>query len=422
MSVTELPTSTPSINGSVPSAVINGDGLILRDFCERDPDVVELAREADDTEAAIHHCLHVGARAINLAQVSMDSELVEHAFEGMTVAFERNVKHAVEQINHASTGLLDEQDGDLAAALNAWREQVDRQLGAHFDPDSKSSVIGKLDAVFEQASAAQVEAIKRLINPDDEHSLMGRYRAEIVKAVKEETGAVRQAVAEVSEKIAVRGAETKLIDKTAIKGTSYEDLIHEAAARLITPLGDMAEQVGRTTGAKGNQRGDELVTLNPEDTPGCSARYVMEQKDRKVGMNAILNELDAAISNREALAGIAVFSTGENCPAASAFTYNGNRAIVIFDKDDQDATALQLACMWARWVVRRQLADHEPGINPDRVAHLIDDAARALDRQTTIRRCHSNAKKKIDEANSQVTGLVDDVATALDTLRGEITS
>lgn len=410
----------PFTNGSVPGAVTQGDALVLHDFRECDPEVVQLVREADDTEAAIHNCLQVGARAINLAQVSMDAELVEHAFEDMTTTFERNVKDAVEQVNEASTGLLDQEDGDLVTVLNGWREQVDRQLGDHFDPDSKSSVIGKLEAVFEQASVAQAEAIKRLMNPDDEHSLMGRYRAEIVKAVKEETGAVRRAVAEVFEKIAVRSAEANLIEKTAIKGTSYEDLIHEAAARVVAPLGDMAEQVGRAAGADGNQSGDELVTLNPEDTPGCSARYVMEQKDRKVGMNGILNELDAAISNREALAGIAVFSTRENCPAASAFTYRGNRAIIVFDKDDQDATALQLACMWARWVVRRQLADHEPGINPDRVAHLVDDAARALDRMTHIRRCHSSAKKKIDEANSQATGLVDDVATALDALRAEI--
>ena len=70
-------------------------------------------------------------------------------------------------------------------------------------------------------------------------------------------------------------------------------------------------------------------------------------------MNAILEELDDARSNRDALAAVAVFSRPEHAPSGTAFMYNGNRAIVVLDKDDLADAALRLALMWARWVVRR---------------------------------------------------------------------
>ena len=225
-------------------------------------------------------------------------------------------------------------------------------------------------------------------------------------------------MAEVSEKIAVRSAEQQLLDKTFIKGTSYEDLVHDQVAAIVAPLGDLAEQIGRTAGCDGNQAGDELVTLNLDDTLASTARVVLELKDRKLGMAAIQKELDAAISNRDALVGVAVFSRDEHNPAGCPFTYHGNKAIVVYDKETLDDNALRLALMWARWVARRQLVEQGDDIEPDRIADLVDDARRSLDRLATIRRCHTQAKRKIDEASNQVGDLVADIQATLDALDG----
>lgn len=53
-------------------------------------------------------------------------------------------------------------------------------------------------------------------------------------------------------------------------------------------------------------------------------------------------------------------------------------------------------------------------------AALIDEACRSLERATTIRRCHTAAKKKIDEAAEQFNHLVDDVGIVIGEIKNEI--
>ena len=108
-------------------------------------------------------------------------------------------------------------------------------------------------------------------------------------------------------------------------------------------------------GVAGTQKGDEIVTLNPDDANGYEARFALEAKSRKLTMRNTLKELDDALENRDALAAIAVFTTQEQAPTSVPFHYAGNKAIVVLDKEGVDDAALRLAYMWARWVVRREL-------------------------------------------------------------------
>jgi hypothetical protein len=77
--------------------------------------------------------------------------------------------------------------------------------------------------------------------------------------------------------------------------------------------------------------------------------------------------------------------------------------------------------MWARWTVRKGLAvSKEAEIDLERVRCLLDDAARALERHTAVKRFHTQAKKSIDQAAEQVCDLVSEVHEALDTLDAEL--
>jgi hypothetical protein len=180
------------------------------------------------------------------------------------------------------------------------------------------------------------------------------------------------------------------------------------------------EQTGDTVGTAANRKGDEVVTINEEDTRGAEAAYVLEAKTGSKGMKAILAELDAAMENRDAEAAIAVFSCAENAPTSVPFFANGDKAIVVFDPDELDTTALRLATMWARWVVPRKLADDERELDVDAVAELVDEASRALSQHATIKCCHTVARKKIDEAGRHVDDLVGEIEDVLERLRAEI--
>jgi hypothetical protein len=281
-------------------------------------------------------------------------------------------------------------------------------------------VIGKIEAVLNSAREAQVDAFKKVIDPTDEASPLGRYNAQLTKVVKDEVSSLRTAVNEVSEKIAVRSAEAELLEKTTIKGASFEELVHGVVSGLAAAHGDIAEETGGKSGATGGKVGDEVVTINTEDTRGAAARYTLECKDRKRGLDGILDELDEALKNREACAAIAVFSCEAYSPCATPFAYFGNRAIVVLDKNEPDDRALRLALMWARWVTRRQLAEASETVDVDQIERIVGDASRALDRVATIRRCHSSARNKIDEAGKQVTDLAGDVENALERVREEL--
>lgn len=304
--------------------------------------------------------------------------------------------------------------------MTGCKSELAELLGDAFDPASKESILAKVEAVVRGVADQQLQLIRRTVDSDHEDSPLGRFRREIQGTIKEQAGQVLTAVNQLTERIAVREAEVKLLDKTTGKGFTFEDRLHATVTRLVAPHGDLAEKTGRTTGATGSQVGDEVVTVNPEDVRGQTARYVLEAKDRKLGLKAILDELDEAAENREALAAVAVFSRADHAPTPVPFQYFGNRAIVVLDKDEPDEGPLRLACMWARWVVRRQLAERCETIDVDRIASLIDDAARALARATKIKAAHSAARNKIDEAAGFLVDLLDEVEEALEALRTEV--
>ena len=197
----------------------------------------------------------------------------------------------------------------------------------------------------------------------------------------ERLGEVRKDVAELSEKIAVTEAVAPVLELTTGKGFKFEDVLDACVSRIAAQHGDVAEHVGTETGVAGTQKGDEIVTLNPDDASGYEARFALEAKSRKLTMRNTLKELDDALENRDALAAIAVFTTQEQAPTSVPFHYAGNKAIVVLDKEGLDDAALRLAYMWARWVVRRDLcgraggrARPRPGLHPDRRRVPVDRA------------------------------------------------
>jgi hypothetical protein len=72
---------------------------------------------------------------------------------------------------------------------------------------------------------------------------------------------------------------------------------HRGLAAIAAVHGDIAEQVGRKTGLSGTLNGDHLVTINPEDTCGEEARFVVECKDRRLSMTKTLEELAKAMQH-----------------------------------------------------------------------------------------------------------------------------
>jgi hypothetical protein len=413
--------------GSDPTVELRDDALVVHELVETDAEVLRVVRDAvrrddgGDALDATRQCLRVGARAVLAANVSVETHIVEKRFDAMSDRFDEQVETAVARISEVTATLLDEQDGALPHALEAHRSELDRLLGDAFDPDSKRSVISLFEEVLVEAHTQQAYAMQQLIATDGDDGPLARLRREVVRDLCERLHEVRRDVAELSERIAVNDAVAPVLDLTSGKGFRFEDVVDACVARIASQHGDVAERVGTETGVAGSQKGDEVVTLNPDDTNGYEARFALEAKTRRLTMRNTLQELDDAIENRDAFAAIAVFCTQEQAPTSVPFHYAGNKAIVVLDDEGIDDSALRLAYMWARWVVRRDLCGGPADdLDLERIGTLIDDAARAVDRCTQIRKYHTQARNGIDKAGAELDALVDGVRESLDAIAEEL--
>jgi hypothetical protein len=158
------------------------------------------------------------------------------------------------------------------------------------------------------------------------------------------------------------------------------------------------------------------VTLNETDTPGRRAQYIVEVKDRKLSLRDALRELERAMRNRDATAGVIVFSSPEKAPIAVPLQLFGNKAIAVLDKDELDERPLRLALVSARCAVQRQLYAPGDGGDVEAALALVEEGQRALACHTVIKRCHSAAQNQISSAAGQVQTLVEQ----LDAILGQI--
>ncbi len=397
--------------------------LLVRDLVETDAEVLRVVAATDDHVENARQCLRIGARAILAVNATVDTHIVEQRFDAMSAQISRQLDDTVERIAATTQALLAEDDGALTTALAGHRAGLEELLGDTFDPDSKRSVIAIFEQVIEEAQIAQVEGIRRLVATDDEDGPLGRLRHEITRHTNECTRELRQEVQNLSERIAVKEAVAPVIAITTAKGFTFEDAVHDAVCRIAAPHGDLPEQTGKTSGSAATQKGDEVVTLAADDTMGAEACFVLEAKSRKLNLRKTHEELDAARENRDALAAVAVFSSQDEAPTSVPFSYSGDKAIVVYDPEECDDSALRLAYMWARWVVRRELAGTAAeDVDVERIGTLIDDALRAVERVTAIKRGHTQAKKSIDQAGEQVALLAAEVRDALDAVAEELTA
>src|SRR5262249_15932474 len=140
------------------------------------------------------------------------------------------------------------------------------------------------------------------------------------------------------------------LERSAVKGMAFEDQVVLAVTALAAECGDVTEAVGCLEGIGGGRGGGIVVEGDPASNGGRSGGYVRECKGRGVSLKETVDELRRAADNRDASAAVGVFSSADNAPIPTPFAVFNDRAIVVYDKEEQDATALRLGCAWARWI------------------------------------------------------------------------
>lgn len=397
------------IRAAESSAVsIDGTDVLISNLRIADADLLELVRHADAPVQAVTAATTLGARVVRMTQTTVDAAVVEARFAELEHRVEQGVSRAVEAIATTAEQYLDPDKG----ALKEMLDEVEKSLGATFDPTSKASVLAKFEALLTGGTVEMKKVVRDMVDPGNPESPLGRLRTEMSKEVTE----VRQAIEQLAAQLAIERAGAEVLELTAIKGRQFEEVVLEATASFVSLYGDEAVAVGDLSGSGGRRSGDIVVTLNTSDTHGSAASCVIEVKDRRLSLNEALRELERAMSNRDAGAGVVVFSSQEKAPITVPFQVFGSKAIVVLDKHEPDARALQLALINARCVTLRQLDVPTDKADTKAVLTLVEEGKRKLANHAAIKRCHTAAQNQIASAAGQVAGLIE----GLDQILAEI--
>ncbi|MHB8696351.1 MAG: hypothetical protein ACYDHH_34495 [Solirubrobacteraceae bacterium] len=411
-----------AVHTTKPSVIVEGDAVLIDAFHEQDPQFIALVREAESPEQITHDCLSVGARALRGVEATIDAAIVDKRFSEFESKLERGTNDAVRVINETSNAYLDPDNGALRKMLDRLKIELDKSLDATFDPKSKESVLAKFEAVFASGTQDLGKVIRELVDPGNPQSPLGRLRTEMGGELRE----VRKALDELGKQVAIdkaaAEATAEVLELSAVKGRRFEEIVFEAVSEFVALYQDEPEAVGTMTGANGNQIGDILVTLNDADARNGQARYIVEAKDKKLGLKQALDELEHAVENRGAMAGVIVFANQEKAPIAVPCRAYGNKVVVVLDKEEMDPQPLRLALMTARLAVQRELYGPSGELDLEGALQLVEEGQRTLACHATIKRYHSAARNQIDNAATHTAELVRRVESILaalgDTLCG----
>ena len=223
--------TSPAPIRPVDVAVIDG-ALHVRELVDTDSEVVKVVGDADDPVAATHHCLRIGARAVRAANAAVDVELVERSFDALALRLDDQVTGAVTQISDVADQLLGGDDGALTVALAGFHEGLDSLLGSTFDPDSKASVMSKIEALMEETNLRAVDAVRKLVAPEGDDNPLARMKAEILTGVKGEIVDVVREIRDVATQLGIDAARQEEAERGTAKGFVFEDVLDETVGRL----------------------------------------------------------------------------------------------------------------------------------------------------------------------------------------------
>lgn len=395
------------------SVTFDGHSVSIDQFRENDPEFVDLIREAENPDETTHDCLSIGARALRSVQTSVDAAIVDKRFGEFETKLDHGTREAVRQINEASENYLDPESGELKQVFDAFKNELAKSLGDTFDPQSKESVLAKFEKVFQDGTRELGSSVRQLIDPGNPESPLGRLKTEMSDELKD----VRKALDDLAKQVAVdqaaSHASAEVLELSAVKGRRFEETVFEAVSEFVAFYQDEPEAVGAKGGSDGNQIGDIVVSLNAHDATSGDARYVVEVKDKKLGLRQALDELDRAIANRGAKAGVIVFANQEKAPTTAPCRAYGNKVVVVLDKQVMDTQPLRLALMNARLIVQRESREHSDDLDFEGAMTLVQEGQRALDCHANIKRCHSAARNQIESAVTHTGDLVERIETIL---------
>ena len=377
----------PEPKGPAARVEISGNSIKIHDL-----DVTGPAFEAasacvargEEVEAIVREMLNLGGQMLlhGASQATVDSVSAE-------------VDRLIDAVAIAAAE-------ELPKSLEEPLQHVDAIIAEHFDGKRKDSIQQQLVDAFEAASAGQQKSLISALL--DESGPLGVLKAELASKLQfmvSRQDELLTKISAVGEQMvgAARLKEEK--ERGTAKGVTYEQQVVDFVESAFRPFEDIVESTGTDSGSDGGKCGDCVVSLKPTDTAGEDIRIVVEAKDRSLSVRRALDELDRAMSNREATVGIMVFAKGEQAPTRGhpLRIYPGNRLVAVFHPEDGDSLALEVACELARGLAIAAVDHSRRDVDSDGMSEDLERLATVIDDARTIKRGLKAAYKGLDQAD-----------------------
>ena len=375
---------------------ITDDALVIRNL-RAEGSSFEVACEAtsrgEPLEPVVRRMLDLGGH------------LLQQGAANATVdAVGTEVNRLIEAVVKATAEHLPETLGAELAAFSA-------KLGERIDPSRTDSVQRQLAEIVRSGADQHREQITRTLL--DEGGPLAVLKADVtgpVSMLAARQDELLKQVTALSERLVNADAVTDERERGPGKGVAYESLVGTILDWTFAPHEDTVEDVGTELGGDGNKCGDHTVTVNPAATGGREARVVFESKCRSLGIRAALNELDRAMSNRDAEAGVLVFASSEIAPikGRSLRAYSGNRLICVLDREQLERLPLEVAGQMARSLAIAAVAAPSEGLDTTELSDSVAEITKIVDDAKAIKRGSGAARRGLDQ-----------VETAYEKLRSE---
>src|SRR5437762_2272594 len=303
------------------------------------------AQPADDHAILVERAIRIGLTAIQSVGVTLNVDAVRAEFERFADQSRVANEQAALTLEQVLRTNFADGDGRLPRTLESFlgdRGKLRSMVDELFDPRRRDSAIGRIGTMLETYFDGDGSRLAQLLDPTRMNSPLHQFRTEMDNGFK----AIQERLIALEAAQTARAGERA---KSAAKGADFEDLLEAMLGDIARGADDILERTGTEAGDAGrSKKGDFVLTLDPDLTPGCELRLVVEAKDRGMSGREMREELRAAKTNRDACVALVVF-TPEHAPAGIApFDVRAGDVYAVLDPADPDPATLQAAVRLAR--------------------------------------------------------------------------
>lgn len=246
---------------------------------------------------------------------------------------------------------------------------------SEFSLDKPDSALSRLVSRVEDAQ----RSITSQFSLDVDGSALARLRAGLNEQLQTMSNSQTAFQSEVVSILSGLSATKAAQDKSTTHGIIFETQVGETLRNIASPMGDIVEDCGTTTGViRASKVGDFVIQMPPENV-AAGARIVVEAKESKsYTLPLTLSEADEAMRNRSAEVCLFIHSA-RTYPLANPIERWGNTVLVSWDAES-DPNGLMIR---AGYLVTKALCVRESVKTGDNAACFgkIDKAIEVVRKQ-----------------------------------------